>query len=384
VTSDARPRNTAGSSATEAAEREARWALGLVPQLGGVALQGLLAALGSAVKAWEATPQALQAVPGISRGMAQAIRRFPRARALREDQAQVARAGVRVIVWGDPDYPARLQEVASVPPVLYLRGTLEREDDSAIAIVGARHATAYGEDLARELAAELGRRGLTIVSGLARGIDAAAHRGALAAGRRTLAVLGSGLDQIYPPEHKTLGDEVAAHGALISEFPLGTPPLRLHFPRRNRIISGLSLGVIVVEAGVGSGALITAHHALEQGREVFAVPGRVHARYSEGCHRLIKAGAKLVESWEDVLSELLPQLRPRRSLNREASPPPPALLAAEQQVFDILAEGPLHIDALIVRAGLPGGRVASALVGLEMKGLVRQLSGKVFERHDSS
>jgi DNA processing protein len=289
-----------------------------------------------------------------------------------------------VIIWGDPEYPVRLQEVASAPPVLYIRGAFEREDEVGIAIVGARHATAYGEDLARELAAELGRRGLTIVSGLARGIDAAAHRGVLAAGGRTLAVLGSGLDQIYPPEHEALGDQVTAHGALISEFPLGTPPLRLHFPRRNRIISGLSLGVIVVEAGVGSGALITAHHALEQGREVFAVPGRVHARYSEGCNRLIKAGAKLVETWEDVLSELLPQLRRRRPIKQMASPPPPALSAAERQVFDILGEGPLHIDAVIVRAGLPGGRVASALVGLEMKGVVRQLTGKVFERHDSS
>ena len=383
MTRDTLPRSTAGSFATEAAEREARWALGLVPQLGGVALQGLLGAFGSAVKAWQATPQALQAVPGISRGMAQAIRRFSRAHAVRQDQERVARAGVRVIVWGDPEYPTRLQQIPSTPPVLYLRGTLERDDETAIAIVGARHATAYGEDLAGELAAELARRGLTIVSGLARGIDAAAHHGAAAAGGRTLAVLGSGLDQIYPPEHKGLADEVAAHGALVSEFPLGTPPLRLHFPRRNRIISGLSLGVIVVEAGVGSGALITAHHALEQGREVFAVPGRVHARYSEGCNRLIKAGAKLVETWEDVLSELLPQLR-RRTPKRAASPPPPTLAGAEQQVFDILAEGPLHIDALIVRAGLPGGRVASALVGLEMKGLVRQLSGKVFERHDSS
>ncbi len=384
VRNGTRARSAAEGSATEAAEREARWALGLVPQLGGVALHGLLSAFGSAVKAWEATPQALQSVPGISPRVAQAIRRFPWPRALQEDQARVARAGVRVIVWGDPDYPVRLLEVASAPPVLYVRGTFEREDEFGIAIVGARHATAYGEDLARELAAELGRRGLTIVSGLARGIDAAAHRGVMAAGGRTLAVLGSGLDQIYPPEHEALGDQVTAHGALVSEFPLGTPPLRLHFPRRNRIISGLSLGVIVVEAGVGSGALITAHHALEQGREVFAVPGRVHARYSEGCNRLIKAGAKLVETWEDVLSELLPQLRRRRPSKQAASPPPPALSATERQVLDILGEGPLHIDTLIVRAGLPGGRVASALVGLEMKGVVRQLKGKVFERHDSS
>jgi DNA processing protein len=152
-----------------------------------------------------------------------------------------------------------------------------------------------GEEMARELGRELGRRGLTIVSGLARGIDAAAHRGAIEVGGRTLAVLGSGLDQIYPPEHRGLANEVANAGALLSEFPLGTAPLRVNFPRRNRIISGLSLGVVVVEAGVGSGALITAHHALEQGREVFAVPGRVHARYSEGCNRLIKAGAKIIQ-----------------------------------------------------------------------------------------
>lgn len=367
----------------EAGEREARWALGLVPQLGGVALKEMLAAFGSAVKVWEATPEALQAVRGISQGTARALRRFPRARALREEKERVAKAGVRVIVWGDPDYPKRLQEIPSTPPVLYIRGRLEPGDEAAVAIVGARHATAYGESVARELAVELARRGLTIVSGLARGIDAAAHRGALEAGGRTLAVLGNGLDQTYPPEHRGLANEVAAHGALMSEFPLGTSPLRLHFPRRNRIISGLSLGVIVVEAGVGSGALITAHHGLEQGREVFAVPGRVHARYSEGCNRLIKAGAKLVESWEDVLSELAPQLR-RRSPKRVAAPSPPALPAAEQQVFDILAEGPLHIDELIIRADLASGRVASALVGLEMKGLVRQLTGKVFERPDSS
>lgn len=382
MTRDARPQAMAGATTPELAEREARWALGLVPQLGGVALQGLLTTFGSATKVWEASLPALRTVPGIGPAVAQALRRFPRGKALREEQARVARAGIRVIIWGDPDYPRRLQEIASAPPVLYLRGTLAPGDDAAIAIVGARRATAYGETVARELAAELARRGLCIVSGLARGIDAAAHRGALDAGGRTLAVLGSGLDQIYPAEHKGLAGEVVAHGALLTEFPLGTPPVRLNFPRRNRIISGLSLGVVVAEAGVDSGALITAHHALEQGREVFAVPGRVHARYSEGCNRLIKAGAKLVETWEDVLSEVAPQVRPSRP-RRAAGPPPPALTSAEQQVYDILGDGPLHIDALIVRANLPGGRVASALVGLEMKSLVRQLTGKVFERHDS-
>ena len=364
-------------------EREARWAFGLLPQLGGVAVRGLLAAFGSAAAAWGASRQALEQVPGIGPTTARAMRDFPWTEKLRQEQARVAATDLRVVVWGEPDYPFRLAEIPSAPPVLYIRGRLESRDEPAVAVVGSRHATAYGETIAHDLSAALARRGLTIVSGLARGIDAAAHRGTLAVGGRTLAVLGNGLDQIYPPEHRELAEQVTAAGALVSEFPLGTAPLRLHFPRRNRIISGLSLGVVVVEAGVESGALITANHALEQGREVFAVPGRVHARYSEGCNRLIKAGAKLVESWEDVLTELLPHLRPPRRAP-QAERPTIELTAEEQRVFDFLAEGPLHIDALIVKAGLPGGRVASALLGLEMKGTVRQLTGKVFERHDSS
>jgi DNA processing protein len=364
-------------------EREARWACGLLPQLGGVAVQGLIAAFGSVSQAWAASPEALQQAAGIGPAIAHAMRGFPWQQMLRQDQARVAEAGLAVIVWGDPEYPARLQAIASAPPVLYLRGALAPEDEAAVAIVGSRRATAYGEDTARELARELGRRGLTIVSGLARGIDAAAHRGALDVGARTVGVLGSGLDQIYPPEHAGLAADVASAGAACSEFPLGTPPLRLHFPRRNRIISGLSLGVVVVEAGVESGALITAHHALEQGREVFAVPGRVHARYSEGCHRLIKAGAKLVENWEDVLVELVPNLKARRR-RRPAESPPAQLTEDERRVYDLLAEGPLHIDGIIVQGGLGGGRTASVLVGLEMKGIVRQLKGKVFERKDGT
>jgi DNA processing protein len=323
----------------------------------------------------------LQQVAGVGPATAEAMRRFPWRRMLQQDQTRVARAGLTVLVWGDPEYPPRLHAIASAPPVLYLRGRLEPEDEAAVAVVGSRRATAYGADMARELARELGRRGLTIVSGLARGIDAAAHRGAIEVGARTVAVLGNGLDQVYPAEHRGLADGVAEAGAVISEFPLGTAPLRPHFPRRNRIISGLSLGVVVVEAGVESGALITAHHALDQGREVFAVPGRVHARYSEGCHRLIKSGAKLVENWEDVLAELVPNLK-RRQRRTPAALPPPDLNDDERRVYDVLADGPLHIDAIIVQCGWGGGRAASVLVGLEMKGIVRQLRGKVFERKD--
>ena len=364
---------------TDREEREARWALGLLPQVGGVAIRGLLDRFGSARQAWEAPTEALLAVPGVGPATAQAIREFAWKRAVREEQTRVARAGVHVMVWGDPDYPVRLGQIPSAPPVLYVRGTLERASEAAVAIVGARHATAYGEDMARELAAELGQRGLSVVSGLARGIDAAAHRGALAAGAPTLGVLGSGVDRIYPPEHEGLAEEIAGHGAVLSEFALGTAPLRPHFPRRNRIISGLSLGVVVVEASVESGALITAHHALEQGREVFAVPGRAHARYSEGCNRLIKAGAILVSSWQDVLEVLVPQLR-RQKVSAPQTRPLPDLSPGEHQVFEVLEDGPLHIDAIIVRTALASGRVASALSGLEMKGLVRQLRGKLFER----
>ena len=371
----------AAESSTGLTEREARWACGLVPQLGGVALQGFVSTFGSVAAAIRASPDALQRVTGIGPGIAEAMVRFAWVRRLRQDQARVVEAGLTVVVWGDSEYPDRLHAIASAPPVLYVRGRWEPEDEPAVAIVGSRRATAYGEEMARELARELGRRGLTIVSGLARGIDAAAHRGAIEAGARTVAVLGSGLDRIYPPEHQGLAADVAVSGALLSEFPLGTAPLRLHFPRRNRIISGLSLGVVVVEAGVESGALITAHHALEQGREVFAVPGRVHARYSEGCHRLIKAGAKLVESWEDVFAELVPNLKRRRG-GRPAGPPPPDLTPDERRIYDLLGGGPLHIDALIVQSGWGGGRAASVLVGLEMKGAVRQLQGKVFERKD--
>ena len=377
----AQPRAIGESSLPAVTEREARWACGLVPQMGGVGLQGLLATFGSALRTWEASREALQQAPGIGPATAAAMSRFSWVRKLREDQARVEAAGVGVLVWGDAEYPARLQEIASAPPVLYVRGRMEPGDDAAVAIVGSRRATAYGEAVARELAGELARRGITIVSGLARGIDAAAHRGALDAGGTTLAVLGSGLDEIYPPEHRELAAEVTTSGALLSEFPLGTAPLRLHFPRRNRIISGLSLGVVVVEAGVKSGALITAHHALEQGREVFAVPGRVHAQYSEGSNRLIKAGAKLVESWEDVLVELVPNLKGRKRA-RPAEPPRPELTADEQRLFDLLAGGPLHIDQLIVKSDWGGGRVAAVLVGLEMKEVVRQIKGKVFERQD--
>ncbi|MGH7370011.1 MAG: DNA-processing protein DprA, partial [Candidatus Methylomirabilaceae bacterium] len=231
-----------------------------------------------------------------------------------------------------------------------------------------------------QISGELARRGVTIVSGMARGIDAAAHRGALEAGGRTIAVLGCGLGVTYPPEHGDLSDEIVMKGAILSEFPVFAPPKPDHFPRRNRIISGVSLGVVVVEAGIESGALITANYALDQGREVFAVPGQATARSSRGCHQLIKAGAKLTEGWEDVWEELEPHLGPAAATGFPASSVGPSLEQEELLIVDALEAGPVQIDDLIGRTQLPVGQMASLLLSLMLKGVIEELPGKSFAR----
>jgi DNA processing protein len=259
---------------------------------------------------------------------------------------------------------------------------MKPEDALAIAIVGTRHASPYGLRQAERLAGSLARAGLTITSGLARGVDAAAHRGALAAGGRTVAVLGSGVLNIYPPEHKRLAGEVAEAGAVISESPPMFEPLAGSFPQRNRIISGLSLGVIVVEAGERSGALITARHAMEQGRDVFAVPGSVENRSARGCHRLIRDGAKLVESADDVLEELGPlvEATPREDGTEIHHPAELQLNEIEQQVLAAIDGEPTSIDHIVAGSGLPVPRVLSTLSVLEMRHLIRRLSGTMVSR----
>jgi DNA processing protein len=277
---------------------------------------------------------------------------------------------------GDPRYPALLATIPSPPP-LTVRGTLEPGDALAIAIVGARRATAYGLEVAARLAADLAARGVTIVSGLARGIDTASHRAALEAGGRTIAVLGSGADVVYPPENAALAARIAARGALLSQFPAGTPPLPHHFPLRNRTLAGLALGVIVVEAGERSGALITAGFAGDLGREVFAVPGRITSEASRGAHRLLRDGATLVTGWADVVQELP---APWRAAVREAVAPlaaGPAPGTDEARILAALAvDAPQEIDAVIVHAALPPARVAALLIALELDGHVRQLPGQ--------
>jgi len=285
--------------------------------------------------------------------------------------------GGRVVVRTGGDYPALLAEIPDPPLALMLRGTLTPEP--YVAIVGARRASEYGRRVAFEVARDLARAGVTVVSGLAAGIDAAAHRGALEAGGRTVAVLGTGLDVVYPSWHGELAEAVARQGALVTEFACGTAPLAFHFPRRNRVISGLALGTLVVEATEDSGSLLTAAHANEQGRAVFAVPGRLGAAVHRGPHRLIREGARLVRGAEDVLEELAPQLG-ATLVERRAAAVLAGLSAAERTLLAAIEHDGLHVDEVIRRAAVPAERVLETLLALELRGLVRQLPGKRFQR----
>jgi DNA processing protein len=317
------------------------------------------------------------AATGIHPEVVRAILAFDQWDAVETELQKISWAGVRLVTRADAEYPTNLTHLHDPPPFLYVRGAFSLADRTAIAIVGSRFASAYGRGVARDLARGLAEKGVTIVSGLARGIDAEAHRAALAAGGRTIAVLGSGLDVIYPNEHKTLAEDIAASGALVSEFALGSKPDAVHFPYRNRVISGLALGTVVVEATDKSGSLITARCALEQNREVFAVPGNITSGRSRGPHRLIKDGAKLVESIDDILSEIAPTLATTRSVAQE-TPPPVSLEPQEAALLDLFDSDSLHVDVLIARSGLSAARVLELLLSLELKGVISQLPGTYF------
>ena len=308
---------------------------------------------------------------------------------------RVRSLGADVLVLDDGTYPSLLREIADPPLALYVRGEWEAcLEAPCVALVGSRRSSTYGQNVASALARDLARRGVTIISGLARGIDAAAHRGALEAGGRTVAILGTGVDEVYPRDHRQLAAEILERGgALVSQFPLGTPPVSENFPYRNRIISGLSLGVVVVEAAENSGSLITARLAMEQNREVYAVPGNITSRNSFGTNYLIKgAGAKLVQQWQDVVSELPPDIAARllppeaaekeeKGLSKRASHTPEGLSAQERSVLELLStDAPSHIDALAQRTVLPISELTGVLLSLEMRDLIRQLPGKCFVR----
>jgi DNA processing protein len=343
--------------------------------VGAVRFHKLLTEFGSMKAAWSAPAERLRKLLGskIVDGRQKTGTTWDPDRELEA----LRQSGFRVLCSPDQNYPTNLKKISDPPPVLYCWGGLEYGDDVAVAIVGTRNPTPLGAYHARELSAQLSREGLTVVSGMARGIDSEAHQGALQSGGRTIAVLGCGLDIVYPPENEELMRRIAARGAAVTEYPLGTPPLAGNFPARNRIISGLSLGVVVVEATHDSGSLITADFAAHQGRDVFAVPGNVGNEGSKGPHKLIREGAKLVEDYRDILSELaIPQLA---AADFDAAPTL-NLTETEWKVCHALNREPSHINQVQHRSGLSSAQVNSALTRLELKGVVKRFPGQLYLR----
>ncbi|MGE3271235.1 MAG: DNA-processing protein DprA [Chloroflexota bacterium] len=346
-----------------------------VSQIGPARFNLLLDRFGSAEAAWHA-PLLELAAAGLER---RAIESLGKLRAKLDPEAEWRRlehAGASVVILDDPAYPAALREIADPPPVLYVHGELSPADAWAIAVVGTRRATAYGRQVTERIVSDVARAGVTIISGLARGIDTHAHRAALAAGGRTIAVLGSGLDRLYPEENRALAKQIMQQGAVVSEYPLGTPPDGTNFPRRNRIVSGLSRAILVVEADYKSGAMITATQAAEQGRDVFAVPGSIFSPFSAGPHQLIREGAKIVTEAADILEELHLTAVVEERATREALPADPT----EAALLHLLSDEPTHVDDLTRAAGLPSALVTSTLTILELKGLARQLGGMQYVR----
>jgi len=356
--------------------------LALISGIGPRIRRSLLDRFESASGIFRAAPSELRSVDGIGPKLCRSIVSARDEIDVDEEIATCQKHGIEILVESDPGYPPIVKEIIDPPGVLFKRGELLPQDALALAIVGTRHATHYGLRQADSLAQSLGRAGLTIVSGLARGIDAAAHRGALAAGGRTIAVLGSGLLNLYPPEHAELAKDISEQGAVISEIPPRMPPRSGAFPQRNRLISGLSLGVLVVEAAQRSGALITARHAMEQNRDVFAVPGPSDSRASQGCHQLIRDGAKLVTSADDVLEELGPLFEAASTAEGHEVHHPAELTLNDQEraVLDAIGSEPTSIDIVVINSGLPIQRVLSTISVLEMRHLVRRLSGQLVVR----
>ena len=355
-------------------------ALSLVAGIGSRTAGQLLERFGSPTDIFAASRAELQAL-GLEDETIDRLHSEEPRRQAEVELRKLARLGAEALTLEDPRYPPLLRRIYDPPIVLYAWGQVDVLTAPALAIVGTRRPSPYGVNVATQLARDLAQRGLVIVSGFARGIDAAAHRGALEAKGRTIAVLGTGLDIVYPREHRALAEQIRHHGALLTEFPMGVSPLPQNFPFRNRIISGVSLGVVVVEAAEHSGSLITARLALEQDREVFAIPGPITAPQSYGPNYLIKCGAKLVQYWRDVVEELPLDLR-KEILRREEAPalqPELPLDESEQRVLDVLQfDAPTHIDELLVRSGLPVPELMRVLLELEVKDKIRQLPGKQF------
>jgi DNA processing protein len=367
--------------------------LNMTPQIGPRAATKLLERFGSAENVFHATRSELESLRLRAESIESILKREFHEKAIEEFE-RVKSLGGDVLILDDGSYPYLLREIADPPIVLYVKGNWQECVESAcIAVVGSRRCSTYGENASEMLSRDLAEKGICIVSGLARGIDSAAHRGAIRAKGKTVAVLGTGIDNVYPKENAKLVNEIIeSGGAVVSQFPLGTPPLKDNFPYRNRIISGLSLGVLIVEASERSGSLITARLAMEQNREVLAVPGNITSKNSFGTNYLIKSGAKLVQQWQDVVAELpaeisaaiLPPKLDNANAKEDAKQPelvPAGLKENERKIWQTLSpDEPTHIDALLETSGLSFGDLSSALLGLEMRELIRALPGKCYAR----
>jgi len=360
-------------------ESEAYFIVNLISGIGPVRAKRLKERFGSLDRALVSRAADLRSVEGIGADLASRLAAWEESSRVEDERAQVEKLGLTVLTPADEAYPESLREIYDPPLVLYVKGKIPSTWPRGVAVVGSRETSHYGLETAKKLGYQLAYAGVPVISGLARGIDTAAHLGALAAKGTTWAVLGCGLDLMYPPENDALAAKIVeAGGCVISELALGTSPDKRTFPMRNRIVSGMSFGVLVIEAGRQSGALITARQGLDQGRQVFAIPGRIDNPLAQGCHQLIKEGAKLVEGVEDILSEL-EFLLPRASV-ATARPLPADLSVEEEKVYAAIELDETPIDAITQATGMPSGMVSSTLLRLEMKRLVRQLPGKVFVR----
>ncbi|HEY4952607.1 MAG TPA: DNA-processing protein DprA [Verrucomicrobiae bacterium] len=365
--------------------REALVALNMVEHVGPVRARSLLEHFGDAPKILAASKSELLRVRNIGDETAAAISNWEKSIDLAGELKRIADFGCHILISSDENYPAMLREIYDPPLVLYVKGDLTAKDKNAVAMVGSRQTTHYGLETARKLAYQLAYVGVTVVSGGARGIDTAAHQGALSAKGRTVAVLGTGINLIFPPENAELFERITANGAVVTQFPFNRPADKQSFPIRNRIVAGMTLGTVVVEADLHSGALITSNFATEYGRQVFAVPGRIDSPRSKGCHDLIKKGAKLCEGVEDILSEfeyLFPMSNRPPSANETGVLPALELSENEKLVYDALSNEESSIDEVIRRSGLPSSAVSVALFSLEMKRVVKQLPGKLFVRNN--
>lgn len=352
----------------------------MMERIGPVGVRSLIDALGSVLAIFSAPREALRAARGIGRETAESIVAQRDTLDWRGEMERADREGLRILTQVDAEYPAALKQIYDPPLALYVRGHIETRDRHAVGVIGTRRPTLYGRETTARLTAQLARCGMTIVSGLAEGVDTVAHDAALGAGGRTLAVIGSGMDCLYPSSNRALAERIAGHGAVISEFPFGRKPDKTTFPIRNRVVSGLSMGVLVTEAGATSGALITVRQALDQGRSVFAVPGRIDSNASQGANELLKQGAQCVTCAEDVLSAFDLLIPPTATAQAaRTARPRPELSASETSLVELIRDGVQDVDSLIRRSGISAADIGTVLVGLEMKRVARMRPGRVVE-----